>query len=335
MKNFNQFNLNDRPVIDIGDFTGSDGNSFILAAKYKSGMKSAGYEEESLYLGGKSFSEYSNGKFELLQMDRQFIENIVFSLAETNYEIEEKNKNDDEDMIIVIKKKKKASFNPDEINYLGRGSHYYATTETMKDEILKHYDHFLEKDKVGMTVLDHYILSEKYSEYALAVQFILINYLNESYEDAFNNKVFGLNILDNIGEKNSLLMLHTNLAKYTLTGDEEIAKESVEKINARISHMSKNRQTSMDDKISFVKEIFNATQCLMYLSSHVEDINEFNSIINSGLMTKDSQFIKFVNDTGNKELIVELERNLLMGNVMQAMNKMEVQDDMKITRRRI
>lgn len=337
MKNFNQFNLKNRPFVNIGDFTGNDGNSFILAAKFRNGMKLAGYEEESEYLGGRSHSEYSNGKFDLLNMNRDFIENVVFSLAETNYEIEEKNKENDDDIVIVVKKKNKTPEN-ESINYLGRGSHFYATVETMKDEVVKHYDEFLEKDKIGMTVLDHYLLSGKYSEYLLALQYIVINFTPEDYKNVFDNNVLGLKIIENMCEKNLLIMMHTNFAKYVLTKDESFIDETIENMNKELIKIDKSKSTEKE-KVDLAKEVLNVMSISSYLAAQVEGTFDFTVKINSSLTEETSVFNKLVKSIKNKEFLAEFEKHILLSSMdtvralEQSKDKSEELSNINIRRR--
>ena len=99
MREYNKFNLKNRPYLDIPNFSGEDGNPIKLSPLFSSAMLSAGYKEESRYLGGSSIGNIIR---KIEGFDYPFITNLIFSLTETNVEMIDKAKaeNDDDDDIM-------------------------------------------------------------------------------------------------------------------------------------------------------------------------------------------------------------------------------------------
>lgn len=305
MQNFNQFNLKDRPYVSFSSMSGPEGNPIEIAKLFHAGLSQAGFKEEGNYLGGNNLSHVIS---KLGNFDYEFIKSILFNMSETTYEITEKNKEDDDDVIVVIKKKKPSN-DIEKENYLGRSSIYYANTSNMAERIMEDRDAFISKDKIGMSVLDHYLMAEKNEEYILALQFMYINYLPEEYEGLLNNKVFNkVNIVEEIKEPSFESRIYKNLLKYAISKNDIHVEDSMNFLLENIKkYKNKITQAQLGD-------IFLSISGVSEIAKHNPDASDyFNKLLNNFKVIQKADVMNDMIEKfkGSKEGLVQLEKGFI------------------------
>jgi len=231
---FNHFNLKNRPFLNVPTgLSGEDGNIIKLGPLFESTMRRAGYPEEAQYFGGNNLMDIIR-KVENFTYS-SFILPLIVSMTETSDEIEKKYEDTDEDIVIVRSKKKKEN----QENYLGRNPLFYADMYNFKETLVDNYDHFLEKDKIGMTILDHYLMAEKYDVCTLAMQYIYLNKDPEEYQGFIDNKVFELSIPESLIHKNMEMSLYYSLLNYGVNQSPELIDGAIKNIDEMIAKHKK------------------------------------------------------------------------------------------------
>lgn len=231
---FNHFNLKNRPFLNVPTgLSGEDGNIIKLGPLFESTMRRAGYAEEAQYFGGNNLMNIIQ-KVENFHYS-SFMLPLIVSMTETNDEIEKRYEDTDEDIVIVRSKKKKDN----QENYLGRNPLFYANMYDFKETLIDNYDEFLEKDKIGMTIIDHYLMAEKYDVCTLAMQYIYLNKSPEEYQSVIDNKVFGQSIPDSLIHKNMEMNLYYSLLQYGVDQSPELIKEAIKNIDDLIAKHKK------------------------------------------------------------------------------------------------
>lgn len=329
MREYNKFNLKNRPYLAIPNFSGEDGNPIRLSPLFSSAMLSAGYKEESRYLGGSSIGNIIK---KIEGFDYQFITNLIFSLTETTVEMVDKAKsesNDDEDIIIVVKKKKNNAE-----NYLGRSDIYYTDTNDMQTNILKDESLFISKDKIGMTPFDHYLMADKQDEYILGLQYLYINFDEKECADVINNKFLDQSLIDILGYKRIEGIIYTDLVRYYATKDSNIPDQMCEKIQDVIRDTYKSRDLKDENLISVTTAITNSFDIINHKpENHAVTNKLFSMVLN--MLKPESEFMKMIKSEKTKEEmlknIVLIEKEILNNTIKTSPEN----DHLTIKRRRI
>ena len=329
MREYNKFNLKNRPYLDIPNFSGEDGNPIKLSPLFSSAMLSAGYKEESRYLGGSSIGNIIR---KIEGFDYQFITNLIFSLTETNVEMIDKAKaeNDDDDDIIIVVKKKKNNAE----NYLGRSDIYYTDTNDMQTNILKDESLFISKDKIGMTPFDHYLMTEKQDEYILGLQYLYINFDEKECADVINNKFLDQSLIDILGYKRIEGIIYTDLVKYYATKDSNIPDQMCEKMQDVIRNTYKSRDLKDENMISVTTAITNSFDIINHKpENHAITNSLFSMVLN--MLKPESEFMKMIKSEQTKtemlKNIVLIEKEILNNTIKTSPEN----DHLTIKRRRI
>lgn len=256
---FNKFDLKKRPYLNIPDFKGEDGNPIRLAGLFSTAMNSAGLREEAVYFGGSDFKKVLN---HCSGLDYKFISTLIFAMTETNVEIIEKNKDNDDDEVIVIRKKKSSLDNE---NYLGRNKLYYTNTSDMLENMIMG-DSLTDKDKIGMTPLDHYALSGKVNELALALQFLYINNDLEECREVMENQILNTNLIQVKKNSTCNTLIYTNMVDFYINQDPKIIENTKKTIESLLKeHKYKNKDID-EDILSLADIITNAIDICQYKS---------------------------------------------------------------------
>lgn len=334
---FNEFNLKNRPFVKLGDISGEAGNSLNMANNFYRDMKKEGFPEEATYFSdGSNSVQESFKKMIRIGVDFNFIQRMIYNISETDVEMikkAEENIDDDEEIILVRKKNKKTS--PEEKNYLNRGSHFYTTSSNMKEEYIKHIDEFFDKDKIGMTVLDHYLLSNKYEEFCVAIQYAIFNSPIEDYQKAISNEVFDFNIIESVSQKNPLLTLHLNMAKYTISENPDFVENTVETLK---NYLSKQNKRSEKEIKQVVDEVFSIMDIVSFMSQDLESLKVFKKEIGSFCLDQDSAFGKIIEKISNSEYKKEIkalfEKHIILDSISTNSNELE-NEQIKVNKRRL
>lgn len=319
---FNYFNLTDRPFMNIPTgFSGEDGNIIKLSPLFFNTMQRAGYPEEAQYFGG---SNIMNIITKVGNMDyAKFIKPLIVSMVETNVEIEQQYEDSDEDIVIVRRKKTREKGE----NYLGRNELFYATENNFNALLVKNYENFLSKDKLGMTILDHYLLSDKIGLATLALQYMYINKDKEEYKEVLNNNVLDCSVIDMFSQKNIELSMYISLLRYSEQQDpafiDQTIKDIEKVINTNYKEFIKGGYAgNFLDSFQAMKEIAG------YKPENVEFVDKVFSHVWSNFMCPGSKIYEELKKSGQHESLIKIEKKYL--NIQTILFTEEIQADIPI-----
>lgn len=284
---FNQCNIKNRPKIDLGNMLGEDGNINQILLNYNIGMKEQGFVQEANYWGNDLFL-FNYRKLQKLNISNEQAMSFIFAMTNSNVELMIKM---EEGQVPEEKyKSNKIKFENGK-NCYGRSAVFYVNSETMQEIINDEgFEVLLEKDKLGMTPFDHWLLSGRNKAYVTGMMNLIINATEEEIKEVMNNTVFGYSVQDNIAAFVSKVGI-SNALYYTLLKSTEEDKENY--INKYIldifNILNKNFETVGNNKKE--KESF-----LSAINNILGNIDDFK------YLTEDNEKIKYIMENIEKKL---------------------------------
>lgn len=223
---FNHCNIPNRPYVDLQNFDGNHGNTNDIVQNYNIAMSNQGFEEEARYWGNTAY-QMGFKKLEECKIPYYVLIKLIFSMCESSFENQIKSESGES---FSRPEEKENDFPDTGNNCYGRSHIFYAKVnaddyEMDLYELLADYGHeiLLEKDKLGMMPVDHYLLAGKYKEYIYAMQVFSVSATPEEKEILLNNEVFGYNFHKNI----TPLSISTRLSYILAQANEDNNKELI------------------------------------------------------------------------------------------------------------
>ena len=222
----NNFKLKNRPLLNLGNVVGEDGNVNHILANFSNAMKSQGYYEESKYWGNNVFL-FNVMRLKELKMNYDTMFKIIVSMTNTNVELMLKAENDIETTDKY--KEYNNTYLTEGTNCFGRTEIFYSLVEpknggrNLRDVINDNgYEILLSKDNLGMTAFDHYLLADKKRAYVLGMQYLAVNAEPDEIKQILDNSIFDYNCHEKIAKnKNITMAFYYALLKATVEPSEE------------------------------------------------------------------------------------------------------------------
>lgn len=286
----NSCDLQKRPKVDLGNMLGEDGNVNNILMNFSNSMSEQGYIEESKYWGNEIFL-FNYKRLESLKMRFDTAMKFILAMGNTNLE-----------MMMLAEQGEKFEpyktnpniFDENGLNCFGRSKVFYAKKnpgagkESLQDMIDEHgFEILLEKDKLGMTPFDHWLLSGKSKAYVVGLQNLVINGTEEEIKSVMDNKVFDYSVQDSMAPKFGI----TIAFYYTLLKSTNDNKDSM--ISNYVDYVSK--------KVSQAESELNNSKMSQVLMNVIENIEDFRYLAKGNLHFK--TVIEKTDDILNKRLI--------------------------------
>lgn len=308
----NQCNIDNRPKLNMGDLRGPEGNMNNILMSYNEAMSSQGFRDEARYWGREIY-HFNMLRLRDLNMNYNQVMGFILSMTNSSLEIM---MNAERGILSAPFVENKNAYNSNGENCYGRTPIFYAVSEpktqtrSIQDIIYDEgFEILLEKDKLGMTPFDHWLLSGKVRAYVKGMMNLVINATEEEIKEVMNNKPFGYSSHDNIASHVKKVGISGAFYYALLKSTDQNKNEYIDKYVGDVLKNLEALETSDKKKLpQAFKDVLGNIEDFKYLA---KENDKFKYII---LRTENQLEIKMMERYGAKypEFKALMERKQLM-----------------------
>lgn len=276
----NQCNIENRPKLNLGNLQGTDGNINDILINYSNAMSSQGFVEESKYWGREAY-HFNMLRLKRLNMNYDQAMSFILSMTNSNLEIMINSELGENSFPYTDNKN---TYSTEGVNCYGRTAAFYAPANPkpgnygLQDFIYDEgFEVLLEKDKLGMTPFDHWLLAGKMKAYVKGMMNVVINATEEEMKELINNKPFGYSAHDNIAA-------HVNKVGISNAFYYVLLKSTDETKNVYID----NYVSSVFKALQGVEKETKKNQMVDIFKNTLENLNDFK------YLSKDNERFKYI-----------------------------------------
>lgn len=286
--------IKNKPYIDFFDINGPKGNMIEIVQSFNNGMSKYGFKEECRYFASKHY--FDPTRLNELKMSYDEILSFMhcFCISNLTYTTIHSESDDDYDYIVTKIPKFKNQLN-DGINYMGRGPLFYAKEKDIHDLVHANPEDLLVIDNIGMSTLDHYLLTDKIVEAKIFIDYLLLNFSYTEYKPVVEAKsLTGQQFAKMLSKKNIDLSFTYHLLQNDYSND--VVDNFVNDIMLLIKKSNSNSDQLILDVIQTVeknKYLKNDTNQIFFdsvVSGFIKNIKspETKSYIEATLISSDT-----------------------------------------------